>query len=212
MFKLVFEAFIMLGIASGYIIARIAAFLKSQKSTQGHVLTVLFFACSLMLLSLTMSYPYFAIMSYYGDLQTYRGLNGITYLSTKYPSDAKAIAWLNKNITDQPVILEAQGDSYTDYARVSANTGLPTVLGWTVHEWLWRGSYDVPAPRIADVQAMYTSPDLQQTKDLLKKYHVQYVFLGDLEREKYPNLDAAKFAKLGNVVYQNGTTKIYKLY
>lgn len=30
-------------------------------------------------------------------------------------------------------MLEANGDSYSDYERVSAMTGLPTVLGWYVH-------------------------------------------------------------------------------
>lgn len=211
MFKLVFEAFIMLGISSGYIIARIASYLKEKKTVQGRALSLLFYVCCLILLSFTLSFPYFAIMSYYANLQTYRGLNGTAYLATKYPTDARAITWLNKHIKGQPVILEAQGDSYTDYARISANTGLPTVLGWTVHEWLWRGSYDVPAPRITDVVTMYTSPSLQQTKALLKKYNVQYVFIGDLEREKYPNLDEGKFAKLGKIIYHDGTTKIYKL-
>lgn len=211
MFKLVFEAFIMLGISSGYIIARVASYLKEKKTVQGRALSLVFYVCCLILLSFTLSFPYFAIMSYYNNLQNYRSLNGIAYLSTKYPTDAKAIAWLTSHIKGQPVILEAQGDSYTDYARVSANTGLPTVLGWTVHEWLWRGSYDVPAPRITDVVTMYTTPDLQQTKDLLQKYHVQYVFIGDLEREKYPMLIEDKFAKLGKVIYQDGSTKIYKL-
>jgi len=60
--------------------------------------------------------------------------------------------WINKNIKGQPTILEAQGDSYTDYGRVSVNTGLPTVMGWTVHEWFWRNSYDIVAPRIEDVK------------------------------------------------------------
>jgi len=70
-------------------------------------------------------------------------------------------------VIGQPVIVEAQGDSYTDYARISANTGLPTILGWTVHEWLWRGDYSVPAARIDDVRAIYED-GLQTTINLLK--------------------------------------------
>ena len=119
--------------------------------------------------------------------------------------------WLNQNIKGQPVILEAQGDSYTDYARISANTGLPTVLGWTVHEWLWRGSYDIPAPRITDVQTMYETTDVQYAKELLDKYNVQYVYVGTLEYQKYPHLDQQKFAQLGHIVYHHGATTIYKL-
>lgn len=118
---------------------------------------------------------------------------------------------INQNIKGQPVIAEAQGDSYTDFARISANTGLPTILGWTVHEWLWRGTYDIPAPRITDVQNIYVLNDLKTTQDLLKKYKTQYVYVGDMERQKYPDLNEEKFKKLGKVVYQKGNTRIYKI-
>jgi uncharacterized membrane protein len=211
MFKLVFQAFIMLSLVSGYAISRISLVLKAKKTLSNHFFYVVFFIVTLVLLVIVFIYPYFAIMSYYGDLKTYHGLDGTKYLTEKYPSDAQAIFWLNKHIQGQPVILEAQGDSYTDYARVSANTGLPTVLGWTVHEWLWRGTYDVPAPRIDEVKTLYESTDLKETKSLLKKYNVKYIFLGTLEREKY-QVDEAKFSQLGKVVFQSGTTRIYQLF
>jgi uncharacterized membrane protein len=138
-------------------------------------------------------------------------LNGTVYLKTSYPADYDAINWLNKNIKGQPVILEAQGDSYTDYARVSANTGLPTVLGWTVHEWLWRGTYDIPAPRIEEIKKMYETTDAAVAKKLLEKYKVKYVFVGALEQQKYPMINEVKFQQLGRIVYQNGTTRIYAI-
>ena len=156
-------------------------------------------------------YPYFAVNSYFGNLKNYQGLDGIKYLKSLYPADYEAILWINKNIKNQPVILEAQGDSYTYYARVSANTGLPTVLGWTVHEWLWRGTYDVPSPRIPDVQTMYESKDSEETQRLLKKYNVSLVFVGDLEKQKYTNLNEEKFQSLGKIIYQKGNTKIFKI-
>jgi hypothetical protein len=39
----------------------------------------------------------------------------------------------------RPTIVEAVGESYTYAARMSANTGVPALLGWPMHEWLWRG-------------------------------------------------------------------------
>lgn len=201
MFKLVFQAFIMLSISSVYIIS-----VLSQAKYR-----IPFLFSSIILIALVMTYPYLAIPSYYGDFKNYKGLNGTTYLNNLYPDDYAAILWLNAYIKGQPVILEAQGDSYTDYARVSANTGLPTVLGWTVHEWLWRGDYSVPAPRITDVATMYESQDLKKTQELLDKYKVEYVFIGNLEKEKYPNLYEDKFASLGKIVYQRNNTKIYKV-
>jgi uncharacterized membrane protein len=218
MFKLVFQSFIMLSIASAYIIPRISNYLRSLSSIKAGVLYGSFFIITLCIFVTVLSYPYFAINSYYNNVfafdrvstPEFKGLDGTKYLE-KYPDDYAAIRWIINTIEGQPVILEAQGDSYTDFARVSANTGLPTVLGWTVHEWLWRGSYDIPAPRIKDVQDMYELIDIDQTKSLLKKYNVEYVFLGNLEREKYSQLNEGKFEEIGTIVYQKNLTKIIQI-
>jgi uncharacterized membrane protein len=155
-------------------------------------------------------YSYFSINSYFGDLKEYKGLDGLTYLKTLYPYDYSAILWIQKNIKGQPVMAEAQGDSYTDYERISANTGLPTPLGWTVHEWLWRGSYSFPQSRLDDIKNLYEGT-LEQTKSVIQKYNISYIYIGDLERTKYPLLDEEKFLKLGKIVYQKGETTIIKL-
>ena len=213
MFKFVYQAFIMLSIASGYIIIRIITNFKFQISNFKFSyckLVVLVFIGSIGLF-LVMVYPYFAINSYYGDLKTYYGLDGTRYLNKLYPSDYQAIAWINKNIKAQPVVLEAQGDSYTDYGRVSSNTGLPTVLGWTVHEWLWRGTYDIPAPRISEVQNLYETKNIELTKKLIKKYEIKLIFIGDLERQKYPKLYEKKFMQLGKIIFEKNQTRIYQL-
>lgn len=201
MFKLVFQAFIMLMISSGYIITRL---LQTR-------LRVLFFLIAIGPVILVMIYPYLAIGSYYGDMKNYKGLDGVVYLKTVYPADYAVVNWFNNNVKGQPVILEAQGDSYTDFERISANTGLPTVLGWTVHEWLWRGEYGIPAPRINEVKDLYESKDKNLTKELLKKYQVKYVVIGAMERQKYPALDENKYETLGRVVLQKDTTKIYEI-
>jgi YYY domain-containing protein len=210
MFKLVYQSFIMLSLSSGYIIVRLFLEYKSEILNRPYRKFVYWF-CGLSILILVFLYPYFAINSYFGDLRVYSGLNGTNYLKSLYPKDLEAILWINSHIKGQPIILEAQGDSYTDYARVSTNTGLPTVLGWTVHEWLWRGTYDVPAPRIPEIEKMYESSSLQETKALLKKYNVSLIFIGDLERQKYPNLNEKKFQSLGKIIYQKSGTTIFKI-
>ncbi|MDO8638080.1 MAG: DUF2298 domain-containing protein [Candidatus Daviesbacteria bacterium] len=215
-FKFGYQAFIILGLISGYMITRIITL--SKKS----IYLVCFLVIGTWLFFLVAIYPYFAIKSYYGDLKNYQSLDGLKYLSPLYPSDYNAILWLRENIKGpaegearpngrQPVILEAQGDSYTDFARVSSNTGFPTVIGWPVHEWLWRGSYDEAGKRGTDVTTLYESPDLNVTQDLLKKYNVEYVFIGDLEKQKYTKLNEEKFNNLGKIIFQSGSTKIYRL-
>jgi uncharacterized membrane protein len=205
MFKLVYEAFMLLSLSSGYILVKLISNIKRKK------ILIPFFVVSLILLSLIFIYPVFAINSYYNNLKTYNSLDGTAYLSSLYPNDYKLINWLNKNIQGQPVILEASGDSYTDYARISANTGLPTVIGWSVHEWLWRGTYDIVAPRIADVQTLYTTKDLSAAKSLMRKYNISYVVVSSLERQKYPNLNEQTFSKLGKIVFRSGDTRLYRI-
>jgi len=203
MFKLTYQSFVMFSLVASFVIIRISASLKE-------VFKILFIALFAPFLTFILIYPYFAIRSYYG-LKDYQGLYGLSYLERSYPDDCRAILWLRNNLAGSPVILEAVGESYTDFARVSANTGLPTVLGWRVHEWLWRGSFDEAGKRTGEVQEIYEDKDLAKTKSLLNKYAVKYIFLGDLERRQYPNLQEDKFNELAQVVFASGETKIYKL-
>lgn len=60
-------------------------------------------------------------------------LDGLRYLEESRPGEYRAIVWLRRNLRGTPVVLEAQGDPYQDFGRISMNTGLPTVLGWEHH-------------------------------------------------------------------------------
>ena len=205
MFKLTYQSFAMFYLTAFYIIFSFFQLFKIR------ILKFFWFIfIFLLLFFILVIYPNYAIKSYYG-LKVYHGLYGLNFLNNLYPDDYQAVLWLKKNISGQPVIVEAVGESYTDFARVSANTGLPTILGWRVHEWLWRGSFDEPGKRTGEVQEIYESNDLERTKLLLKKYNVSYVFLGTLERQQYKNLQEDKFNSLGEVVFTSGGTKIYKL-
>ena len=55
----------------------------------------------------------------------YRGptLDGLRYLETLHPGEARAVAWLRRSVSGTPVLLEAQGPSYQDFARISMLTG-----------------------------------------------------------------------------------------
>jgi uncharacterized membrane protein len=158
-----------------------------------------------------MTYPRFAIKSYYNGLKNFKGLNGVKYLASSYPDDYQAILWLAQKTSGAPVIVEAVGESYTDYARVSANTGLPTILGWRVHEWLWRGTFDISGKRTEEVKKIYTSQNEKEVKDLLEKHRVKLIFVGNLERQAYPNLNEKIFISLGKVVFASNQTKIYQI-
>ncbi len=184
MFKLGYQAFIMMSIASLFVFFRL-----NSLSTWKYVLKGLF----IILISFVLIYPYFSFTSYYNPLTKQPQIDGALWLKTELPTDFEIIEYLNKNIKGQPVILEAQGDSYTDFARISSFTGLPTVAGWWVHEWLWRGSPDYVGNRIPDIQQIYESSDLAKTKKLVKKYNIKYVVISGLEISKYKSLNKNKF-------------------
>jgi uncharacterized membrane protein len=160
-----------------------------------------------------MLYPFRAVKGYYGTPlpNRYRGLDGLLFLERLYPGDFGAVQWLNENTRGQPVILEANGDSYTDYGRISMATGLPTVQGWFVHEWLWRGNADMVSERVDEVATVYESDDLPATEAILAKYQIRYIIIGKLERDAFKNLKEDKLAALGRKVFDRGDTKIIEL-
>ena len=206
MFKLTYQAFVMSYITSGYIALRVIHSIKNNvyKFGLGFCLAIIFAGI--------LWYPSFAIRSYYRNLKGHIGLSGNIWLKEKDPDIYKAITWLNENTKGQPVILEAPGDSYTEYNVISSYTGFPTVSGWFVHEWLWRGDASFPQERVTKITEIYTSQDAQRTKLLLEKYEVEYVIIGRFEREKFPNLWEYKFHNIGGSVFKSGDLEIFKIY
>ncbi len=143
----------------------------------------------------------------FGNLPT---LDGSAFLKQSYAPDRAAVQWLRHHARGNPVVLEATGGEYTDYARVSTFTGLPTVLGWGGHELQWRGNYDEPGKRIPDIETIYSTYDQAQAQRLLDHYHVTYVFVGTLEKQKYATAALDKFGHFMQTVYDRDGVKIYQ--
>lgn len=207
MFKLTYQAFTMFGILLGYAMIRLW---MEKKHVIRKVLASAVFACFVGCCFYTAT----AVHAWFGqvwDPSQYQGLDATAYLETTFPEDAAAIRWLNDNVTGDPVVLEANGDSYSDYERVSAMTGLPTVLGWYVHEWLWRGDTGALNERAQEVETIYTSTNQEEVKALLEKYQVEYIFVGAREREKYESLNESMLQSLGNVVFSDEQSQTYML-
>lgn len=204
MFKLGYQVFMLMSLLTGYVIAH--AWLHVRRY-------FLYCLVSLPLLLLVLIYPYFAVRSYFGELKIYKGLNGVAWITERYPEDAAVIDWFFTHLSDQsqPVILEAQGDSYTDFERISTFTGLPTVAGWTVHEWLWRG-YDTISGRNEDVRLIYEGENEEEVRNLLQKYQIQYIVIGGMERERYPRLNIPLLQKVAPSVFHDRSTMILKVY
>lgn len=212
MFKLTFQAFIMMGLVIGWLAGQLAQFkFQFKNSTNYFWLWFGRWLLAAFIIGVAV-YPFFGYRDYYNGLKIRVGLDGTNWLKTQFPDDYAAINWLNNTVKGRPVIVEAVGESYTTFARVSTFTGLPTLLGWRVHEWLWRGGFDIPGKRTDEVKSIYEQPTSEATKTLLAQYLVKYIFIGTKEIEAYPNLDLVGLKTLGQVVFQSGATEIIEVY
>jgi uncharacterized membrane protein len=114
--------------------------------------------------------------------------------------------------------VESIGPDYSDYARISAFTGLPTPMGWVGHEYQWRVNWLNRGnnatefdQRSADIDMIYTSADPQTVLSLLARYHAQYLIVGPLEQAKYPKVNLQRFGTFMQVVYTAYGDTIYQV-
>ena len=149
----------------------------------------------------------------YGRVYLPPTLDGLAYMQASAPDECAAIRWLNEHVAGTPVILEAVGADYLyEYARVSANTGLPTVLGWPSHADQ-REHWTRTARRREDVNTMYSSRDLARVIELLRHYQVEYIYVGATERRDFSPDSLRKFdefPKYFTPVFRAGETVIYQ--
>lgn len=133
--------------------------------------------------------------------------DGLSDLERWRPDEAAAIHWLDDR-QGTPTIVEAPGPSYRFTSPASTFTGLPTVVGWD-HQEEYRSTeaYD---RRVAHVDEIY-SGDWEDAASHLKRYDVQYVYVGPNERERYGeelrSFDRAAFS----VVFENDAVTIYRV-
>ena len=141
-----------------------------------------------------------------------------------FAGDRRVIDWFNEEVPGTPVILEASFGPYRgNSSRISINTGLPTVLGWDNHETQQRYLPGI-GERSADVRELYSTTDVNVKRDLLAKYRVAYVVIGDVERYTTPGdsgeywADPAGITALEAMVgtdlelaFDGGATKVYRV-
>lgn len=138
-------------------------------------------------------------------------LDGQRYLARETPEDYGAIRWLARHARPGESLVEAVGESYTYAARISTHSGVPAVLGWPMHEWLWRGTSGARDALAHEVAALYRDPAGPATAAFLRRAHPTYVIIGRLERERHGPFDAHAVEGLGAVVWRQGMTAIVRI-
>ena len=140
------------------------------------------------------------------ELDSLWSLDYFEMFKRQNPDEAAAIRWLGA--APDGIVAEAIGGSYSAYARVSTLTGLPTVLGWPGHESQWRGGYEEQGSRQGDIETLYATADWGAAMDIIARYNIRYVFVGNLERGL--PLQEEKFQSHMRLAFQQGNVVIYE--
>jgi YYY domain-containing protein len=115
------------------------------------------------------------------------GLDGSAYIGTLSEDELAGIQFIRANASADSVVLEAPGCSYQPisripFARVSAYTGVPTVLGWIGHESQWRSGDEALRAtlqsRVDEAQGFYRAPN----QELIDRYGIDFVYYGTYEQ------------------------------
>ena len=138
-------------------------------------------------------------------------LDGLAADRRSRPSEVAAAEWLRTHAPRHTVLLEAPGRAYSGDSRMSTWTGLPSVIGWTQHEELWRESDPRIAARMADVDTAYRTEDAALRRAVLDRYAVTHVVAGDSERERYGPDIAQRLGRDLAAAYSGGGTTIFEV-
>jgi uncharacterized membrane protein len=148
----------------------------------------------------------------YQDYNDQTGLGGEHVLSY----DRDAINWMRNNVQGMPTVMEGVTPIYRWGSRFSIYTGFPAVTGWQWHQEQQRTTFGrYVAERQADVNEFYRTPDALRARELIKKYDVQWVVVGSVERNYGSEEGIAKFDDgLGGVLelaYDNTSVRIFRV-
>ncbi len=145
-------------------------------------------------------------------------------IELKYDYDA--IRWLQENVTGTSVLAEAPASWYQmngqnvgyDYyraggLRVASMTGLPTLLGQ--HQGEQRYGWQV-GQREQVSREFWQTTDLNRARQIIDELHIDYVYVGQLERLLFSSEQLGKFDALvqsgeAEIVYQNPRVVIYRI-
>jgi len=203
-FKFYYQAWILLSIAVAFCVAVMLSELRGFAS-------YLYTSIMILVIGLGLVYPVFSLPNktdnFKANSPQQRTLDGAAYLANTMPDDYQAFQFMRG--LEPGIVAEAVGGQYSEYARVSTFTGLPTVLGWPGHEGQWRDN-SLQGTRQVDIESLYSTPDLAATQLIIKQYNIRYIYIGNLERSTY-RVNEEKFGRFLKLIYQQGTVSIYEV-
>ena len=209
MFKLYYQAWIILAVAAGYALyfwIDLGERTEGWKRALGTAWAVV--VCLLLLASLY--YPPAAAASKAASSSSGGTLDGLAYVAELRPAERDAIEFLRREAGRDSILVEAVGE-WADFGLISRSTGIPTVFNWPGHEVQWRGSADKFEDREQDVAEIYQSEGWDHAQNLLARYDVGYVYVGPRERSKYGTEGLEKFSEHMDTAFSKDDVTIYRV-
>ena len=231
-FKLYYQAWILLSLVSGYVIyGWVVNWRPGGIWRQAfHRVWVLTFAA---LLIGSFYYSTAALVSKGNPEGRSPTLDGLDFVRRSRPAEYRAIEYLKERADANTVMVEAVGEWF-DAGMVSRSTGVPTIVNWPHHQEQWRGvtveldsAGQYPAEvcekmdpkeasvylacRELDVARIYQTSDVGEARNLLARYDVDYVYVGLRERTQYGEDGLAKFETFMATVFSEDDVVIYQV-
>lgn len=130
------------------------------------------------------------------------GLEGLRWMD----ADDRAIVEVLQQQAPGTTIIEAVGDAYSQYARLSSASGVPAFLGWKNHEMVWRGVDILPETgrREEIVRSIYTVGDRQTIRRLVREAGVNFVAIGMMEQKDFSDHGLTAVRSAGDDVIRCG--------
>ncbi|MCG6963702.1 MAG: DUF2298 domain-containing protein [Acidobacteria bacterium] len=150
--------------------------------------------------------PHLAGMASAPILHRPLGLDGLRWMT---PGDRDIVRFLRRQPAGA-VVAEAVGHAYSDYARLSAASGVPAVLGWANHELVWRGPVIGPEleRRRQLVQKIFGSGNSETVAAAARKAGATLVAVGSMEHRTYTEAGLKAVEKAGRIVLRKGSTVV----
>lgn len=231
-FKLGYHAWLLFAVATAILVHGAWKLAGRQEPAAQRILL---FSCVLVF-SAALIFPVEGVRQVFGPLPPWdlQGrvltLDGSRFIANKNMADWATIKWLRRHVPGRPVLLEATGNSYSYAGRMGVFSGLINPINWIFHQWTWRFAYPdgvtdwhdiraqvgdtgIDAIRAieSDVKILYETPERDVAISLARKYRIEYIYIGDLERNTYPQLNKILLLSLGKTVFTSGDSLLIKV-
>ncbi len=131
-------------------------------------------------------------------------------ISADYLNAAQCLADIVEG--DDVIVAEANKDTYnSQYGRLGAFYGLPTVINWDNHQRQWRGDTfaEIAQTRLPDINRLYTDLRWDIAVPIIEQYEIDYIMYGATERAQYGDGGENKFLENLTAICEFGQARVY---